>query len=184
MLKPRYAGQRAGLDALLEANRPDLTVEAIIISDKFRALFTTDEISVARERLGDFGRRSAVAHASRERLYPDDLPPGPYVEGAKKQVRVNAHERNPRARAACIAHYGTTCSVCGINFADVYGKLGEAFIHIHHLRAVSLCDGEYRLNAVEDLRPVCPNCHAMLHRGDPLLSIQELKEVLERNRKP
>ncbi len=31
MLLPRTAGQRAGLDALLEAGRPDLTVEAIIL---------------------------------------------------------------------------------------------------------------------------------------------------------
>ena len=36
MLKPRNAGQRKGLDALLEANRPDLTLEAIILQPAFR----------------------------------------------------------------------------------------------------------------------------------------------------
>ena len=40
MMAPRNAGQRAGLDALLDAGRPDLTVEAIILQPKYRGLFT------------------------------------------------------------------------------------------------------------------------------------------------
>jgi 5-methylcytosine-specific restriction protein A len=179
MLLPRNAGQRKGLDALLEAERPDLTVEAVILRRKFRSLFSAAEIATARERLGEYGKAIAAHISARERLFPDELEPGQnYMEGAKKQVRVNAFERNPKARKACLNHYGCNCAVCGFNFQSRYGKLGKDFIHVHHLKPGSLTDGEYELDPVADLRPVCPNCHAMLHRRERVLSIKELKTRL------
>ena len=63
----------------------------------------------------------------------------------------------------------------GFNFGKVFGELGEGFIHIHHLRPLSEIGEEYKVNPVEDLRPVCPNCHAMIHRRSPPLSIEEVK---------
>jgi len=175
MLKPRSTGQRTGLDALLEAERPDLTLEAIILQPPFRDLFTDEERAVAAERLGEYGKTIAVIRASRERLFPDELEPGhKYVEGARKTVRVNAYERNRTARTACINHYGTVCKVCGFDFEATYGCVGKGFIHVHHLNPLALTDGEYKLDPVADLRPVCPNCHAMLHRPEKLLSITEL----------
>lgn len=179
MLKPRNSGQRAGLDALLEAGRPDLTLEAIILQPKFRVLFSNAEISVATERLGEFGKAMVAHRAARERLFPDELEPGrKYVEGARKQVRVNAYERDARARKACLKHHGFNCVICGFNFEEKYGALGKDFIHVHHLKPLALTDGEYVLNPVNDLRPVCPNCHAMLHRPEQLLSIEELRAKL------
>jgi 5-methylcytosine-specific restriction enzyme A len=180
MLKPRNPGQRAGLDALLNANRPDLTMEAVLIQPRFRPLFSERELRVAADRLGEYGKEAALRHAKRERLYPDELEPGrKYIEGARKQVRVNAYERDARARSACLKHHGYRCSVCGLLFEELYGEVGEGFIHVHHLRPLALSDGVYILDPVEDLRPVCPNCHAMLHRREPPLSIAELKAMIE-----
>lgn len=179
MLRPRNEGQRKGLDALLEANRPELTVEAIVLQPKFQELFTAAEIATARDRLGEFGKQIAAHQAIRQNIYPDDLESGKkYVEGAKKQVRVNAYERNPKARAACLRHHGFNCVVCSFNFELRYGPLGKEFIHVHHLKPLALTDGEYKLDPVTDLRPVCPNCHAMLHRGNSVLSIEELRAIL------
>ena len=48
MLRPRNVAQRKRLDALLNANRPDLTFEAIILRDQFRSLFTADELRSRR----------------------------------------------------------------------------------------------------------------------------------------
>lgn len=175
MLLPRNAGQRKGLDALLEANRPELTVEAIVLQPKFRGLFTDAEIAAARERLSEYGKAIAIHIATRQRLFPDELEPGKkYVEGAKKQVRVNAYERDTKARNACLTHHGYNCAVCGFNFQARYGEIGKDFIHVHHLKPLALTDGQYELDPVTDLRPVCPNCHAMLHRGENVLSIEEL----------
>ena len=179
MLNPRTAGQRAGLDALLEAGRPDLTVEAIILQTKFQSLFTSEELKVAAERLGEYGKEASKRLKTREILYPDELEPGKkYIEGAKKQVRVNAFERNAHARTACIKHHGFKCIVCGISFEEQYGEFGKGFIHVHHLKPLFLTNTEYQLDPVNDLCPVCPNCHAMLHRLNTVMSIEELKEKM------
>lgn len=99
-----------------------------------------------------------------------------YTEGAKIEITTTAYERDAAARAACIAHYGVTCSVCCINFEKAYGELGKRFIHVHHLRPLSTIREEYKLDPVQDLRPVCPNCHAMLHKTNPPLIIKDLIE--------
>ncbi len=107
----------------------------------------------------------------------DELSPeGRLPEGAVREVTVNAYERNPAARAKCIAHYGAFCAVCRIDFFETYGKIGKYFIHVHHIRPLSKLRRTYRVNPIADLRPVCPNCHAMLHKKDPPLSIARLRE--------
>lgn len=101
-----------------------------------------------------------------------------YREGAVRTVQVNAYERNPAAREACIRHYGTACLVCGLDFGRVYGPLGEGFIHVHHLRELASIGHEYVIDPVLDLRPVCPNCHAMLHTRIPAWTIEEIQARL------
>src|SRR5699024_2027348 len=99
-----------------------------------------------------------------------------YKEGSVKKITVNAYERNPVARKKCIDHYGCQCSICNFDFEQTYGEIGKEFIHVHHLVELSTIKGEYEVDPIEDLRPVCPNCHAMLHRRKPAYSIQEIKE--------
>ncbi len=101
-----------------------------------------------------------------------------FREGAVCKVSVNAYERSPQARQRCIAHYGTSCFVCGFNFGQVFGELGKGFIHVHHLCSISEIAKEYEVDPIKDLRPVCPNCHAMIHRRSPPLSIEELQSWL------
>lgn len=100
------------------------------------------------------------------------------MEGALHRVVSSQYERNPAARLACIAHYGAICFVCGFSFEAAYGELGRGFIHVHHLVPVSSIGKEYQVNPIEDIRPVCPNCHAMLHRKDPPLSLEELQALV------
>ena len=146
------------------------------LEDKYQSLFTPKELATARERLKGYIADSSNAKKSRERIFPDELEPGvEYTEGAKKQIRVNAYERSPKARLACLSHYGYKCTVCSFNFEKKYGKLGEGFMHVHHLKPLALSDGQYKIDPIKDLRPVCPNCHAILHRGEVLLSIEELR---------
>lgn len=101
-------------------------------------------------------------------------------EGAKRTIHINVYERDPNARRKCIEKWGTKCSVCSFDFAERYGELGEGFIHVHHLKPLGEIGEQYELNPVIDLRPVCPNCHAMLHRKVPALSIEELSSLLVR----
>jgi predicted HNH restriction endonuclease len=77
-----------------------------------------------------------------------------------------------------------SCFICGFNFSDVYGEIGQDFIHVHHLRQLADIGEEYEVDPVADLRPVCPNCHAIIHRRIPALTIEEVKALLHRvNRK-
>jgi hypothetical protein len=101
----------------------------------------------------------------------------PHLEGARRQSVSTQIERNPRARAACIAAYGTRCAVCEIDFEAVYGILGRGFVHVHHLTPLATKIEEGEVDPVKDLRPVCPNCHAMLHRRIPPYSISELRRI-------
>ncbi len=66
----------------------------------------------------------------------------------------------------------------GFNFRKYYGPTGKNFIHVHHLKPLSEVKDEYEVNPEEDLRPVCPNCHAMLHKKNPLYEIEELKKLI------
>lgn len=117
---------------------------------------------------------------------PDGLYPGDYsnertyVEGAVRQVLVNAYERDSAAREACIRANGCRCSVCGMSFEERYGPTGRGFIHVHHRVPISARGGTYTLKPKTDLAPACPNCHAMLHTQDPPLTIIELQDIIRR----
>lgn len=102
-----------------------------------------------------------------------------HMEGGKTTRFVTTYERSGKARSDCLKHYGAKCSVCEFDFAIKYGDIGKGFMHVHHLKPVADGDGtEAQVDPVQDLRPVCPNCHSMLHRRKPPLSIQSLRELL------
>ena len=109
-------------------------------------------------------------------------------EGAKKNIVVNAYERSSDARAKCIARYGFNCTICNFDFAKIYGEMGEGFIHVHHIVPLSEIGENYKVDPIKDLCPVCPNCHAMLHKkfNGKCPSVDELGEIIvaqrERNR--
>lgn len=109
-----------------------------------------------------------------EIFYPDDIEDNNSFEGTKKQIIVNAYERSSKARQDCIEEYGYKCTICKFDFEEIYGKIGKGFIHVHHLKPLSEIDKEYKINPIKDLRPVCPNCHAMLHKKIPAYSIEEI----------
>lgn len=101
------------------------------------------------------------------------------MEGALRRVMSSTYERRPALRRACVAYYGPRCVVCGFSFVAAFGSIGEGFIHVHHLEP--LADGGRRkVDAIKHLRPVCPNCHAMIHRDDPPIAIDELRSLLRK----
>lgn len=100
-------------------------------------------------------------------------------EGAKTTISVNKYERNPQARKKCIENYGTKCQICGFCFKEKYGSIGEDFIEVHHKKPISEIGESYVVNPVDDLSPVCSNCHSMLHRKrGQTIDVEELKEFI------
>lgn len=112
-------------------------------------------------------------------IFPDEIEDKDLFEGSKKQITVNAYERSSQARQDCINEYGYKCVICNFDFEKMYGEIGHNFIHVHHVKPLSEIDEQYKINPIEDLRPVCPNCHAMLHKRKPAYSIEEIQDKIE-----
>jgi hypothetical protein len=114
-------------------------------------------------------------------LYPDEIvdTSGTIFEGAKQQVTVNRYERSPKARTKCLAHHGHRCKVCDLDFAERYGDIGRGFIHVHHLIPLADIGEKYEIDPLNDLIPVCPNCHAMLHKRIPPVTVEALRLELK-----
>jgi 5-methylcytosine-specific restriction protein A len=64
---------------------------------------------------------------------------------------------------------------------DKYGKVAEGFIEIHHLTPVSQLGPGYVIDPMNDLAPLCPNCHSIAHRRMPPFSIEEIRGFLKKN---
>jgi 5-methylcytosine-specific restriction enzyme A len=139
---------------------------------------------LTEKKLTRIGASWYAADSSAASTLAEELPtPEKYSEGARSTVTINAYERNPKARAACIAHHGHICAVCGFDFATVYGALGEGFIHVHHIVPIGKIGKQYEIDPIADLIPICPNCHAMIHRTEPPLTVEQLRKHLQETKK-
>jgi 5-methylcytosine-specific restriction protein A len=142
--------------------------------------------TATRKFVGDDSEAEAILRhlatqpsaAAQVELPEEVAEPTLYVEGACRQIAVNAYERDLKARRKCVEHYGTKCWVCGFSFAAVYGAEFEKLIHVHHRRPLSEIRGEYIVDPIKDLCPVCPNCHAVIHYGRRLRDISEVQQLL------
>ncbi len=99
-------------------------------------------------------------------------------EGAPRVGQTVRYERNRRNRAAAIAIHGTACLACGLEFGARYGRVAEGFIEVHHTVPVARMSRGYIVDPIRDLVPLCPNCHAVAHRRDPPLTVDEVKGLL------
>lgn len=119
-------------------------------SDQFYLEPDFDDLSVTE------GKPLLVAHTRRERSAE--------VTKAKKQQ--------------VLAESGKLeCEGCGFDFQQTYGERGRGFMECHHLNPLSDTE-EGRVTKLHDLALVCSNCHRMIHRSRPWLSIEELRETL------
>jgi predicted HNH restriction endonuclease len=138
---------------------------------------TISDQAIVKKRVEEL--RASYERKFHEERIPEEIPDeeaNKLPEGAKKQITVNAYERNQKAREKCIKEYGYACSVCEFNFEEVYGEIGTGYIHVHHLKPLSEINEEYEVDPFEDLIPVCPNCHCMLHKTG--LTIVQLRASL------
>ena len=120
--------------------------------------------------------RAAWTSYLRSRPVPEDwlgavdptIPlPGSLPQDTLREVAVNRCEHDPDGVQRCVAFHGTSCAACGLSMEQMYGPAGASFIQVHHIVPPSAMSPDYVLDPVSDLVPMCPNCHAMAHRGSP-----------------
>ncbi len=104
----------------------------------------------------------------------------PKTQKHSSRVYVNKYERSSRARALCLAHHGMKCSGCEQLLADIYGPPAIEIVHVHHLTPLAEIPEEFEIDPIRDLRPVCPNCHSVIHSRQPSYTIDEVKAMISR----
>jgi hypothetical protein len=102
------------------------------------------------------------------------------MEGETSKKEVKFRQRNRALVAAKKAASDYCCEVCEFSFEKTYGPLGKAFIIAHHIEPLGGRTGASRMSW-EDIKLICANCHAMLHKQIPPLSPGELRRRLDRS---
>jgi 5-methylcytosine-specific restriction protein A len=113
-----------------------------------------------------------------------------YLEGKNntKVKEVISLSRNREARSKCLEHYfpdnkNYKCMICDFNFEKQYGSLGENYIEVHHIESYTTKSkkvGVHSINPITDLIPICSNCHSMIHRKNPELSIDTIRKHIKK----
>lgn len=124
------------------------------------------------------GMREAADQVKVVNIMPPSFPEGKRVEKIHRYLERNSqvvrdakkqHAKNGRL----------PCQACGLDFEETYGSIGQKFIEAHHKVPLSeLAANEIRQTTVEDFDLVCSNCHRMMHRSNPCLGIDEIREAL------
>jgi hypothetical protein len=111
------------------------------------------------------------------------------TEGKQRQIKQAVYERSKLLREQAIRFYSKdsriVCSACGFDFAAAYGEYGEGFIEIHHSKPIfSYDDTDIKKtlkDALENVTPLCSNCHRMIHRKhEKMLTVEELREIIKK----
>ena len=136
------------------------------VSDAIRALVSSGQVlplsaTVAYdEEDAEEGRLLSRVHRFRER--------DPSIVGRKKRRALQQQE-------------SLTCEGCNFDFERVYGDRGRGFIECHHTRPLSDLSPEGETTKLSDLSLVCSNCHRMIHKSKPWLSIRQLQSLVQRS---
>lgn len=108
-------------------------------------------------------------------------------EGKLSVKQAKIKERSRKLREAALAYHtkdGTICcSVCGFDFSKAYGDWGDGYIQIHHEKPIYQTNDEgfsqYIGEAVKAMKPLCANCHCMIHRQkNTTLTLDQLKQIM------
>lgn len=108
------------------------------------------------------------------------------IEGNPRLVAHLRRERN----AAIVKQKKSTvlkatgklcCEICGFDFKKIYGDIGDGFCEVHHIHPLHKSDGNVKTE-LKDLAIICSNCHRIIHRVDPMPSIEKFAKQLRRGR--
>lgn len=133
---------------------------------------------------GSFGVQRKFWRLSIEREFDSnyelagDFPEGKIVERIHK-----VRERNSQVISLAKEQFKKLqgrlfCQACGFDFEENYGQIGKDFIEGHHTIAVSNMAPDHKTK-VEDIAMLCSNCHRMVHKKRPWLTMQDLDKLLK-----
>ncbi len=118
-----------------------------------------------------------------ERDYSDLIIEEGFVKFGKIRTRMRSKKLVEIAKKYYSKNGRINCSACDFNFENFYGDIGKGFIEIHHIKPVFALKNNFEksvIQAIEDVSPLCSNCHRMIHRDNSqLLSIPSLQKIID-----
>lgn len=82
-------------------------------------------------------------------------------------------------KAECIDYYGAICDICGFDYGYTYGEAYEMAIEVHNTKEESVEEILPHTHPIEDLVPICHNCHHILHTHRPALTIEQMRQMIK-----
>jgi 5-methylcytosine-specific restriction protein A len=110
----------------------------------------------------------------------DEFPEGKELTRIHKSKERNSQVVIKKKEKVLRESGNLACEVCGFDFVKFYGQIGYGFAECHHIIPLSMLRDEQKTK-LSDLAIVCANCHRILHKTRPLLSIQELRAIVKKN---
>jgi predicted HNH restriction endonuclease len=181
----KKSGEKSGSFTLSKEGKAYLDENIDVVMYLLNNDFTSDDLKTAFELVS-----TSKKQAKKIETYDENLT---INEGTQIIVRTKVYKRSSKLRRQAIDYYTTSdnrikCKVCSFDFEEFYGKLGHGFIEIHHQKPVFQFDGDDEQRtikqALENVIPVCSNCHRMIHRSrvNPL-SLLQIKEHIDNAKK-
>lgn len=156
----------------------DENIEQIeyLFSNKFPSSEVADVVSAVEKTIGK--KRKLYVYSEEDMI----------SEGKAISKETIVKKRSKKLRDAAIEHYRQTdgklyCAVCDFCFETMYGEIGKDYIEIHHENPVYQYSDDgfeaYIPEAVEKVKPLCANCHRMIHRNAKRpMTVEELKRLI------
>lgn len=159
LMIPRAVKGGIGQSNVWYANTPESEVHVTKVK---KLIAESDENShipdIDQEAMGAEGYPRLRAHIQRERN----------SKIVKEKKRITLKEKGH-----------LKCEVCNFDFFEFYGDDGYGFCEVHHLIPLHKSDGVI-ITKLSDLAIVCSNCHRIIHKTTPMISIGELsKKIME-----
>jgi len=146
-------------------------------------IYNTKNYRLVRPQEINHATFNLLRQLSIETVLPEDNDEIAFPEGRELFLKHRARERNPAvvqlAKTLFLRkHRRFFCQACSFDFEKVYGELGRGFIEAHHTIPVSQLSSRSKTKVI-DIALICPNCHRMVHRKRPWLTMGKLKTILQ-----
>lgn len=137
--------------------------------DVLRQVATAIEHAAEVEGLSD----AELAALADEDVFPEgELLTRLHLVRERDRAAVARKKEQVRAETGRLA-----CEACGFDFGSFYGPVGAGFAECHHTLPLAELPGQ-RGTRLVDLAIVCANCHRMLHRTRPVMSVERLRSLV------
>ncbi|MCF6458356.1 HNH endonuclease [Pseudoalteromonas sp. MMG024] len=143
--------------------------------------FANHFIECVRESTLKKGSAIELGNNKNHILTLDEVNNPEVIEGRPVYRNHIRRERNPeivrlKKESAMKLKGKLECEICSFNFDEMYGERGKGYIECHHNNPLS-ANSETSKTRLEDLSLLCANCHTMIHRYKPWLTLEELQEI-------